>query len=263
MLEYDSRELLIYLAVKYNGDNTKILAAMHLHEECTITAEEVKKVVSSLKCKAITLLDYDYPEKLKQAHRPPIVLFYYGDITLISDKNQKYGVVGSRNYTDYGELVTNKIVKEMGIKPILVSGLARGIDTIGHLAAIRNGARTIAVLGSGIDNCYPPENKELYEEIKKKHLLISEYPGMVEPDGYHFPVRNRIVVALSDALVVPQIRKHASGTMSSINLMLEMNRRIFVVPTPITEESINNQILMEGAELAESGGQILEEMNWN
>ena len=263
MFEHDSRDLLIYLAVKYNGDNMKILTALHLHEDLRVSPEEVKRVVSSLKCKTLTLLDYDYPEKLKQAHRPPIVLFYYGDITLLSDKNQKYGVVGSRDYTRYGAFATRKIVKEMGTKPILVSGLARGIDTIGHTAAIENGARTIAVLGSGIDNCYPPENKELYEEIKKKHLLISEYPGMVEPDGYHFPLRNRIVVGLSDALVVPQIRTHMSGTMVSINLMLALNRAIFIVPSPITEESVNNQILMEGAELAESGGQILEEMKWD
>ncbi len=263
MFENDSRNLLIYLAVKYNGDNSKILTALHLHEDLQITPEEVKKVISSLKCKAITLLDYDYPEKLKQTHRPPIVLFYYGDITLLSDKNRKYGVVGSRDYSDYGALATRKIVKEMGNKPILVSGLARGIDTIGHTSAIENGGRTIAVLGSGIDNCYPPENKELYEEIKKKHLLISEYPGMVEPDGNHFPLRNRIVAGLSDALVVPQIKSYVSGTMISINLMLGMNRPIFIVPTPITEESVNNQILMEGAELAESGGQILEVMKWD
>ena len=263
MFQHDSRELLIYLAVKYNGDNMKILTALHLHEDLEISPEEVKKVVSSLRCKALTIIDYNYPEKLKYAHRPPIVLFYYGDITLLDDKNQKYGVVGSRDYTEYGQLATRKIVKEMGNKPILVSGLARGIDTIGHSAAIENGARTIAVLGSGIDNCYPPENKELYKEIKKKHLLLSEYPGMVEPDGSHFPLRNRIIVGLSDVLVVPQIRSYMSGTMISLNLMLSLNRKIFIVPSPITEETINNQILMEGAELAESGGQILEEMNWN
>jgi len=263
MFEHDSRDLIIYLAVKYQGDNTKILTALHLHEDLQISPEEVKRVVSSLKCKTLTLIDYDYPEKLKQMHRPPIVLFYYGDITLLNDKNQKYGVVGSRDYTEYGEMATRKVVKEMGTKPILVSGLARGIDTIGHETAIENGARTIAVLGSGIDNCYPPENKKLYEKIKKHHLLLSEYPGMVEPDGFHFPLRNRIVVGLSDALVVPQVRSHMSGTMVSVNLMLGMNRKIFVIPAPITEDSINNEIILEGATLAESGGQILDDMKWD
>ena len=262
MFEYNSRDVLIYLAVKYDGDNSKILTALHLHEDLKISPDEIKRVVSSLKCKTMTLIDYDYPEKLKMAPRPPIVLFYYGDITLLSDNHQKYGVVGSRDYTEYGAAATAKIVKEMGTKPILVSGLARGIDTIGHMTAIENGARTIAVLGSGIDNCYPPENQELFDEIKKHHLLISEYPGMVAPDGYHFPLRNRIVVGLSDALVVPQVRSHMSGTMISVNLMIELSRKIFVVPSAITEDSINNEIILEGATLAESGGQILEDMKW-
>ena len=102
-----------------------------------------------------------------------------------------------------------------------------------------------------------------YEKIKKHHLLLSEYPGMVEPDGFHFPLRNRIVVGLSDALVVPQVRSHMSGTMVSVNLMLGMNRKIFVIPAPITEDSINNEIILEGATLAESGGQILDDMKWD
>ena len=263
MFEHNSRDLLIYLAVKYQGDYQKILTAIYLHEDESIPPEEIKKVVSSLKCKTLTLIDYNYPKKLKQVYRAPIVLFYYGDITLLDDRNQKYGVVGSREYTEYGEIATKKIVKEMGVKPILVSGLARGIDAIGHTAAIENGARTIAVLGSGIDNCYPTDNEELYEEIKKHHLVISEYPGMVTPDGYHFPLRNRIIAGLSDALVVPQINSHISGTMTSINLMIGLNRDIFIVPSPITEDTINNEIITEGASLAESGGQILEDMKWN
>ena len=99
--------------------------------------------------------------------------------------------MGSREYSEYGELVTKKLVKEMGRDKIVVSGMARGIDTIGHTAALENKARTIAVLGSGIDNCYPEENKELYERLKKEELVISEYPNMSEPDKTHFPMRNR------------------------------------------------------------------------
>ena len=263
MYEIDSRDLLIYLAVKYEGDYSKILTALTTREDLEFTEEEVRKVCSSLKCKAITMLDFNYPKKLKIIHRPPIVLFYYGDISLLDDRKRKYGVVGSRDYTEYGEEATKKIVSEMAPGTVLVSGMARGIDTIGHITQIQNGGRTIAILGSGIDYCYPSENKKLYEKLKKEHLVMSEYPGLVAPDNYHFPHRNRIVTGLSDALVVPQIRTYTSGTMISVNMMLELGRPIFFAPNPITEDSVNNALLEEGADFAISGRQILEDLKWD
>lgn len=259
----DSRKVLIYLAIKYDGDYSKILTALYLHEDLGVTPEEVDRVCSSIKSKAITLLDYDYPLKLRCSCRPPIVLFYYGDITLLDDRNHKYGVVGSRDCTEYGLNITDYYVKDMAKGTVLVSGMARGIDTAGHLSQIRNGGRTIAVLGSGIDNCYPTENYELYEELKKKHLVISEYPNMSEPSGYHFPIRNRIIVALSDALLVPQIRSSHSGTMCSINMMADMNKPIFVAPAPFNEDAINNQILLEGAFFAKDGKEIMKQLKWD
>ena len=258
----DSRKILIYFAVKYDGDYSSIVTALHNHEDLEVPPEEVEKVCDSVKSKTITILDYDYPRKLKYAFHPPLVLFYYGDISLIDDKNHKYGVVGSRNCTDYGIAATNKIVGEMARETILVSGMARGIDTAGHIAQLENGGRTIAVLGSGIDNCYPPENKDLYEKLKKEQLVISEYPGMSEPAKMHFPMRNRIVTGLSDALLVPQIRTYRSGTMISINTMLNLGRPIFVVPTPVEERTINNDLLLEGAFFAKDGREIIKELRW-
>ena len=151
----------------------------------------------------------------------------------------------------------------MGRDKIVVSGMARGIDTIGHTAALENKTRTIAVLGSGIDNCYPEENKELYERLKKEELVISEYPNMSEPDKTHFPMRNRLVVALSDALIVPQINSHVSGTTISVNLAVGSNKPVYVVPHPIFEETVNNDLIQEGANVAESGRQILEDLHWD
>lgn len=263
MCDIDSRDLLIYFAIKYEGDYTKILTALHTHEDLETSAEDVRKACGSLKCKTITLLDHNYPKKLKLIHRPPIVLFYYGDISLLDDKRHKYGVVGSRDYSSYGEAATKKIVSEMAPNTVLVSGMARGIDTIGHVTQIENGGRTIAVLGSGIDYCYPAENRELYEILKKKHIVVSEYPGMTPPEPSRFPQRNRIVTGLSDALVVPQIKTYLSGTMISINLMMDLCRPIFFVPSPITEESVNNAFLEEGADFANSGRQIMEDLKWD
>ena len=262
MYTHNSRDVLIYFAVKYDGDPIKILTAMHLHEESEIPPSEVKKVCDSVKCKTMTAIDYDYPEKLKQIFHPPLVLFYYGDITLLDDNQKKYGVVGARKYTEHGEFVTKKIVSEMARGTVLVSGLAKGIDALAHQAAIDHGGRTIAVLGSGIDNCYPTENIELYEKIKKEHLLISEYPFNSEPASMHFPMRNRIIAALSDVLVVPQVRSLQSGTMITVEYMLTLGRKIYVAPNPFNEDSANNDLISEGADMVANGQQILEDMKW-
>ena len=262
MIEYDSRKILIYLAVKYDGDPFKILNAVRLREDQNVPYEEMEKVCDSVKSKVITYLDKDFPHNLKSMFRPPLVRFYYGDITLLDDEKRRYAVVGSREYSDYGECATKKLVEEMGRGKILVSGMARGIDTISHKAALDNKVRTIAVLGSGIDNCYPEENKELYERLKKEELVISEYPNMSEPDKTHFPMRNRLVVALSDAVIVPQINSHVSGTTISVNLAVGSNKPVYVVPHPIFDETVNNDLIQEGANVAESGRQILEDLHW-
>lgn len=259
-LYYDSRLLLIYLAVKYQGDIDKIMTELYLRNT-NVPYEDALKAYKSLPCKTLTFLDYDYPQKLKEVKKPPIVLFYYGDISLL-DK-QIFAVVGSRNYSDYGKKCTEKIIKEILKGRVILSGLARGIDTIAHETAINNGGKTIAVLGSGIDTCYPPENQKLYEEIKKNHLLISEYPFTVTPDSNHFPMRNRIIVGLSDALYVPQINTNQSGTMITLNLALTCGREIFVAPHPPGSPTINNQMINEGAILADTGKQILEELKWD
>ena len=263
MIEYDSRKILIYLAVKYDGDPFKIINAVRLREDEHVPYSEMEKVCDSIKSKVITYLDKDFPSKLKTMFRPPLVLFYYGDITLLDDNKRRYGVVGSREYSEYGEAVTKKIVEEMGRGKVLVSGMAKGIDAIGHQAALDNKVRTIAVLGSGIDNCYPEENEELYERLKKEELVISEYPNMSEPDKAHFPMRNRIVVALSDALIVPQINSHVSGTTISVNLAVGSNKPVYVVPHSIFEGTVNNDLIQEGANVAESGRQILEDLHWD
>ena len=255
----DSRTFLIYLAVKCGGDYQKMITWLH-NKEYDIPVKEAKDLCQSLKCKTLTILDYDYPEKFRKMSRAPIVLFYYGDITLL--EKHILAVVGSRECSELGRESTERIVSEIAKETVIISGLARGIDTIAHQTAIANGGRTIAVLGSGIDNCYPSENQELYKEIKKNHLLLSEYPFDVTPDAYHFPMRNRLVVALADALYVPQINTYMSGTMISLTIAADTNKDVFVAPFPQGSETINNKLINEGAILADSARQILEEEGW-
>lgn len=259
-LYYDSRKLLIYLAIKYKGDYEQILNAM-LVKDINVPYEDILKVCNSLTCKAITYLDYDYPLRLKQIKCPPLVLFYYGDISLLDKKS--IAVVGSRDYSEYGKECTEKVIAGIIKGNVVVSGLAKGIDAIAHQAAINNGGQTIAILGSGIDYCYPFENMELYEEIKKRHLLMSEYPFDASPDREHFPMRNRIVVALGEALFVPQINTYMSGTMISLNFALELGKEVFVAPHPLGSQTINNQLLNEGATLVISKEQMLRDLHWS
>lgn len=255
----DSRVILIYLAIKYEGDFDKILSALHMKEDLEISYEKALKVCNSLKCHVVTALDYDYPKRLIHTYRAPFVLFYYGDITLLDKR--AIAVVGSREYSDYGKMCTEKIVRDLSKEMVIVSGLAKGIDAIAHETAIKNGGRTIAVLGNGIDICYPAENRELYEEIKKHHLLISEYPFKVMPDKVHFPMRNRIVVGLSEGVYVPQINTEMSGTMISISIGMDQQKPIYVAPFPPGSETMNNKLLIEGADFADTAEQMMEEMD--
>ena len=183
------------------------------------------------------------------------------DISLL-DNEQTLAVVGSREYSEYGKFCTEKIISEIAKGRVIISGLAKGIDALAHESAIRNGGRTIAVLGSGIDNCYPTENKELYEEIKKNHLVISEYPGMSTPDKKHFPMRNRIVVGLSNGVYVPQINSYMSGTMISFGMAAEMNKDVFVAPDVLDSPTVNNRLIEEGASITINGETILTSLRW-
>lgn len=258
MIYYDGRLLLVHLAVKYQGNYDKIMAAIHQPED--VPYEESLKTYKSLKCKVLTILDYDYPDKLKQVTRPPVVLFYYGDISLLNERI--IAAVGSRDYDKCGRDATEKIIKEIIPGNVLISGMARGIDTIAHICAIKNRARTIAVLGSGIDYVYPKENQKLYDIIKKKHLVISEYPGMTPPEPSQFPDRNRIVVGLSDCVFVPQINGYMTGSMISVNLALNLGKPVVVAPHPVCSETINNVLIYEGAIIAIDGPQIKYELKW-
>lgn len=257
---FDGRLILIYLAIKYEGDYNKILLAIE-NDDYDVSLDEAIRAYESLKCHVLTLLDYDYPPKLKKMWHPPLVIFYYGDISLLNHRS--IAIVGSREYSEYGKTCTETIVNELDKDIVVVSGLARGIDTAAHECAIKNGARTVAVLGSGIDYCYPPENQELYDEIKKNHLLISEYPFRATPDSAHFPNRNRIVVGLSDSIYVPQINTYQSGTMISLNLANDNGKLVFIAPHPPGSTTINNALINEGAILAESAEQMMDELGWN
>lgn len=253
-MKYKPRECLCYFAMLYKGDWDDIYNAILKHEE--INEETYKDLFSKLKANYITLLDKEYPQFLKNIYKPPFVLFYYGDLSLIKDESKLIGIVGSRNYSQYGKRATKEIVSDLKNKYIIVSGLAKGIDAIAHESAIENGGKTVAILGCGIDTCYPSENYYLYKEIKKNHLLMSEYPFAQESTPVNFPIRNRIVVGLSKALIVAEAYQ-MSGTLISVRLALETGKTVMCIPYQIGLNSMCNELIKEGAFLVENSRDII------
>lgn len=252
-------KILVYFAIKYEGDWELIYSAINRKEK--VDAEEVEKLVSKCNSSYITLLDEKYPERLKSIYKPPFVLFYKGNINLLSKEYKSVGVVGSRAYSGYGKKVTKSIVKDLVKENIvIVSGLAKGIDTISHETCLENQGNTIAVLGNGIEVFYPNDNKLLQEEISVKGLLISEYPCWKGSQKENFPKRNRIIAGLSDAILVTEAKKK-SGSMITVSRALEMGKDIFCVPCSIECNSGCNSLIKEGAKLVESAQDILIDMS--
>ena len=260
---YSGRILLIYLAMIYDGNYDAILSAAA--RKVNPDFKEVEKVISTLKCKALTVLDPDYPSYLKKFPRFPLVLFYYGDISLINDEHHasNLGVVGTRKATDYGLFHTERIVKDVAKKCTIVSGLAEGIDAKAHRTTLDVGGKTVAVLGSGIDNPWPIANIPLYRDIiDKGGLVVSEYPNMSDPCGFHFPTRNRLIAMFSSALLVGEAFGQKTGTSITVNFAFMYGMEVMCIPSPADVlESFCNQLIYEGANLVRDGNDVLIDMN--
>ncbi|MDD5545485.1 MAG: DNA-processing protein DprA [Candidatus Pacebacteria bacterium] len=209
----------------------------------------------------ITAKEKSYPSLLKEINNFPLGIYVKGEI---QQENNFIAVVGTRKSSPYGELVTEKIVKELiNYNFTIVSGLAYGIDAIAHKTALKSGGKTIAVLGSGLDRVLPEGNKNLAKEILlKKGGLISEYPLETEPKKYYFPWRNRIISGLCRATLIIEAPEK-SGALITTRFALEQNREIFAIPGSIfNPNSLGpNNLIKEGAKLVSGIEDILEELN--
>lgn len=255
-----SRDILIYLSIDNDGDWDKIYADI-VAKRKDFKSDDAEQIANSLTCKTLTIVDPEYPDYLKKCYKPPFVIFYYGDISLIGNYLNNIAVIGSRECSNYGANMTATLTKDIAKDFIIVSGLAKGIDSIAHATALDSGGRTVAVLGSGIDNCYPSESLSLYQKIKQNHLLLSEYPGTVSPDSAHFPMRNRLIAAFSRGIVVTDAA-YKSGTSITVGHALELGRSICCVPHLATEHSLCNKLISDGAKLAETTQDIYDEINF-
>lgn len=215
----------------------------------------------SANIKAIPFNNEIYPASLLDLLDPPTVLYAKGDISLLQQP-MKVAIIGSRKATKYSELAMEYIVPPLVQQNIvIVSGLAKGADSLAHRAAIKFGGKTIGVLGHGFSHIYPKENKPLACEMAENHLLLTEYPPYVGVQKWQFPMRNRIISGISNAIVVTEANLK-SGTLITTEHALEHGKDIFVVPGPIDSEQSKgtNSLLREGAIPIWDGHQVLEEL---
>ncbi len=228
-----------------------------------INQDFINKQLDQLDKNKIDILSYwdeNYPESLKKIYDPPAFLFIKGSI--LQQDDLSIGIVGSRVPSHYGKSVTEQFSRELvGLKFTIISGMARGIDTAAHNGALKAGGRTIAVLGSGIDIVYPPENNKLLEQIAENGAVISEYPLGTYPDGGNFPRRNRIISGLSLGVLITEAGAK-SGALITAFQALEQNREVFAVPGPINsgKSAGSNQLIKEGAKLVQGVQDIVREL---
>ena len=251
----NSREMLIALSIHYQGNWREIYKAITKKEY--LPENIVEGYLKSIKCGVLTLFDPEYPRYLLYAPQPPVVLFYYGDISLIFNKDKNVAVVGGRTASPLGLENVRYIVSGISKKYNIVSGLALGVDTCAHKEALYSGGKTIAVLANGIEYCYPSENSELYEIIKKHNLVISEYFGYLPPEKENFHQRNRLIVAFSKGTLIGEAKKN-SGTLITANYTLGENGNLMALPSGDIHNSLNNLFIREGCPLVLSSEDVFE-----
>lgn len=231
-----------------------------LEDKSLDSAEHILEACQRLGIRILTLQDAGYPERLRQIFDPPAVLYVRGR-TVAFDEEVAIGMVGSRAPSVYGEKMAGKLGFEVARGGgLVVSGIARGLDSCALVGALKGGGTVAAVLGCGIDVVYPPENHWLYEDVAASGLLISEYPPGTEPTGFHFPIRNRILSGLCLGVVAVEAALH-SGTLITARLALEQDRDLFAVPgnadAPMSRGT--NRLIQQGAGLVTCGWDILGE----
>lgn len=220
--------------------------------------EKIARAIDNLKIKFLTIIDDNYPNNLKTIFDPPPFIFYRGTL----NKNmfrRSLGVVGTRKATEYGKMATRKICAGLTNSGFtIVSGLAYGIDSQAHRSCLDSGGITIAVMGTGVDQIYPPRNRELAEEIIETGAILSEFIPTIKAERWNFPTRNRIISGLSLGTLVIEGNKK-SGALLTSKFALDQNRDLFALPGDINREQAEgpNYLIQLGAKLVTCAKDIL------
>lgn len=242
--------------LKLNAELIEKLLSKKIKEEANLDFEFCQKQ----NVKIIDITSDNYPYNLRNTPAPPPLLYYKG--TLLPKDEVSLSIIGSRKYTEYGKACTKKFAHELSEAGVtIVSGMAYGIDSFSHIYSLKNGGRTLAVLGTGIDVIYPKENTFLYHNIIENGAVISEFPLHTAPISSNFPIRNRIVAGISLGTLVIEGNKK-SGTMITARLAAEAGRNVYAVPgqilTPSSEGT--NSLIKDGAKIVTCTQDILEDI---
>ena len=238
----------------------KVADAIHgWRDHFPLEREEAR--LASLGATFVTCVDPDYPALLREIHDPPIGLYFLGPYRFT---DRCVAIVGSRRCTLYGQATAKKLAAELArLGFCVVSGLARGIDTAAHQGALEVGGRTAAIVGCGLDIIYPPENYDLYRRIAETGAVVSEFPFGRRADRQTFPIRNRVVAGLCEAIIVVETDA-SGGAMITAKFAADMGRQVFAVPGRIDQPSSRgcHQLIRDGATLLTSVDDVLEELNY-
>lgn len=222
------------------------------------TLRRKNELIQKMAIKIITYYSTDFPSWLRKIDHFPPVIFIWGSV--LPEDEISIAVIGTRGATVYGKEIARNFAGEFAqAGATVISGMARGIDTEAHLGALQKNGRTIAILGCGIDICYPPENKKLMTEIAKHGAVISEFNLGTPPLAQNFPKRNRIVSGMAKAVVAIEA-KEKSGVMNTVKWALEQNKDVFAVPGNIFSKTSygTNRLIKDGAIPVTSAGEVLE-----
>ena len=227
-------------------------------------AEKELSFIDKYRIKTLFVTDPSYPQRLLNCFDAPVLLFFKGTANL--NVSKVISIVGTRSYTEYGKQFTEKLVSDLASHDVMViSGLAYGIDSIAHKAALKNNLSTVGVVGHGLDMIYPPENTNMAKEmISQNGGILSEFFSKTIPDKHHFPLRNRIVAGMSDATIVVETLIKG-GSMITAKLADSYNRDVFAVPGRAidkTSSGCNHLIKHNRAILLTDASDLLEVMGW-
>jgi DNA processing protein len=245
-------------AAGLNGSVARSIASGCCFEEAAEQHEKLRETGVQV----VTCTDPAYPRQLREIYDPPPVLFARGKLELL--QGVMVAMVGSRRASAYGMAAAERLAADLANAGIVVvSGMARGIDTAAHLGALSSAGGTVAVFGCGLDLIYPAENRKLAERLAHDGLLISEFPLGTPAHPQNFPIRNRIVSGLSEGVVVVEGMEY-SGSLITARLALDQNREVFAVPGNITAKSSfgPNLLIKQGAQLVQTATDILDGLSW-
>jgi DNA processing protein len=211
-------------------------------------------------CRLLNWTEPKYPQTLLQIYDPPVMLYVRGEPQILNLPS--ISIVGTRKPTLYGSQLAERLGRDLAARGlVIVSGMARGIDAIGHQGAMAANGRAIGILGTGIDVCYPKENKKLYEKVLERGAIISEFPVGTHPAPENFPVRNRIVAGIPLGVIVVEGAQY-SGSLITARLAMEFGREVFGVPGNVTQpvSFAPNQLIKQGAKLVTCAEDVIEEL---